>query len=164
MSGSMMLERYVRRCHLAEELAESWPQDSDIPDPEAIVDEMLQLREIARAAHGSLLCHLFDPEKTKTSFHTEDQVRKGFSRALRAFQLVSAALQRSGEAHVRVETRDAFNKAFAEMRELRKQLDEVLPPFNPDTKQGIAEAQRGEGEFVEDLLGRLQDQNPAGGQ
>jgi hypothetical protein len=165
MRESMTLERYLRRSHLAEELVESWPTEEGVNEPEAIVDELLQLRDLARNALQLLLSELYDETKAKASFRTEEKVRTSFAHSLRAFHRAGSMLERFGTGPLPLETRSAFTRAFAEMREFQKQLDEAIPPFNPEmTMQAVAEAQRGEGEFVEDLLARLQDQNPAGGQ
>jgi hypothetical protein len=165
MPESMILERYLRRSHLAEELIESWPTEEGVSEPEAIVDELLQLRDLARNALQLLLGELYDEGKAKASFRTEEKVRTSFTHSLRAFQRAGDLLEPFGKGLLSLESSYAFAKAFAEMRAFQQQLDEAIPPFNLEmTKQALDEAQRGEGEFVENLLGRLQGETPADGQ
>ena len=168
MTNLLLLQRYVRRSHLAEELAEGWrePESAETgnPDFESMVDECLQLRDLTRSAVQALLAELYDEQRAKDSFRAEEVVRRELARGLRIFGLVADALGRVEASRPRAETQAAFTAAFAELRGYQQQLNDALPAFDPKTaRQARAELERGEGEFAEDVLARLQSQHPAGG-
>lgn len=168
MTNRLLLQRYVRRSHLAEELAENWrePESAETgnPDFESMVDECLQLRDLTRAAVQALLAELYDEQRAKDSFRAEEVVRRELARGLRIFGLVADIFRHVEPGQLQVKTQAAFAQASADLRNLQQQIDEALPAFDPETaQQARAELERGEGEFAEDVLARLQSQHPAGG-
>ncbi|MBL8796420.1 MAG: hypothetical protein JNM56_21150 [Planctomycetia bacterium] len=168
MTNRLLLQRYVRRSHLAEELAESWrePESTEpaSPDFESMIDECLQLRDLTRSAVQALLAELYDEQLVKESFRAEEVVRRELSRGLRIFALVADALAAAGTSPPRAEAQAVFAAAFAELRGYQQQLDDALPAFDPAIgRQARVELERGEGEFAEDVLARLQSQHPASG-
>lgn len=168
MTNRLLLQRYVRRSHLAEELAESWrepePTEPASPDFEAMIDECLQLRDLTRSAVQALLAELYDEQLAKDSFRAEEVVRRELSRGLRIFALVADALGRAETSRPRAEAQAAFAAAFAELRGYQQQIDDALPAFDSEiARQARIELEQGAGEFAEDVLARLQNQHPASG-
>ena len=169
MPESIMLQHYLRRSHLAEELAISWSPQADGPEQlstvEAIVSECLQLRDTARIACKNFYNQLFDQEFAKESQHSENVIRLVLDSCLRTFATISRFMNSAEAKHCPSESLAAFAQAHDEVRRLQKEFNDTLPPFNPElTRQALAELEHGEGQFAEDILANLQGQNPTRGQ
>jgi len=168
MRGGLDIERYVRRTHLAEELAafsREAGSEQDVADCVALIEELLELRDLAQKTTAALLEKLYSEEHAKHMGRAEELVRKTLRRSNEVFGEFKEHLvaERPGKS-VPPTLLDAFIQAAHDMQECERQLAEAVPDFNPDiTRQALAEAQAGAGEFAEDILARLQGENSAGG-